>query len=403
MRESLIRNNKKIFSNMQILILLMLFMSSMDFMSLHYYFVFIAFALCVISKSKTFSFDFCALMLFCFSVSYILFVTTSTSSLTSMLKPFTYPFCYCIGKNIFASENITQTSIQKQTKIGVIVVSMGAFAHYLLNFAINMYATERITIDFLTKEILSATGQASLSVMAVGVFAAMLFSETSKRAKILSIVGILLALLYNLVLSGRTLILLVLLSLGIAFLLSQGSRTLKKKIYTIIIVIVVAILVIVIYNANILGVKTLISESNLVKRFEIQDVEQDSRMDYKLKYIDLLFEYPFGGNKIRSEVGHHAHDIYLDTYNEVGIIGFAFFAVFMIYSIISTFKMVKNKSLSSDVKITLFCVFSIVMIDFMVEPILQGMPWLFCCFCFIIGMINQITTFEKSAKQMELI
>ena len=396
-------NNRKLYSGMQILILFTLFLSSMDFMLLHYYFVFIAFALCLISKSENFSFDFCSWMLFAFSISYIIFMPSATSTFAAMLKPFTYPFCYCIGRNIFSSSTTDPIHLQKQTKIGIIAVSMGAFVHYLLNFAINFDATERNNIDFWSKSIRSATGQASLAVMAVAVFVAILFSKSSKMTKLGSIVGLTLTLMYNLILSGRTLLLLTLICFVVTFLYAQTSRTKKQKIIAITIVLLTVILLVTLYNSDFLGVKTAISNSNLFKRFEVEDVSEDSRMDNKLLYIDLMFVYPFGGNMIFNETGKYAHDLYLDAYSEVGIIGILFLLIFMILSIVSVLKTIINKSVSNDMNTMLFCVFLAMMVEFMIEPILQGVQWMFCCYCFIIGMINKVIESNSCESSKEIV
>ena len=107
-------------------------------------------------------------------------------------------------------------------------------------------------------------------------------------------------------------------------------------------------------------------------------------MDY-LKYID---RYPFGGNNIREILGFSAHDLYLDTYDESGI--FATFTIidFIISSIIRAIKCVTNKTIPLETRHLLACVYLGVNIQFWLEPIMRGMPWLLAFYCLIDGTVT---------------
>ena len=71
-------------------------------------------------------------------------------------------------------------------------------------------------------------------------------------------------------------------------------------------------------------------KSNFYERFfgdrSVVDIDEDSRMANKERYINNMLDYPFGGNKLREQLnGAYAHDLYLDVYSEASL--FAFVAI----------------------------------------------------------------------------
>ena len=317
--------------NIQAIILILLFMASMDFFSLHYYCVFAAFAFCMLLTSGRISLDYSFILLIGLAITYAFFVVLSDFSVTSILKPFTYPLCYFIGLNIFSESKSNFKVLQKKINKAIIIVSMGAFTHYMLNLLLNFNSLKRNTIDIWSGSVRSATGQASLANMAIAVFITLLFSNTLIKAKIVSVIGLLIALGYNLTLAGRTLIAMTILLFLVAFIFSQFISSISKKIKTLLIITAAVFLIIYLYNIDFIGIKSIINESNLLRRFEIESVNDSTRSLYKMSYLKLLLVYPFGGGKIHEEVGAYAHDIYLDTYSDVGVVGFIFLILFICY------------------------------------------------------------------------
>ena len=100
-----------------------------------------------------------------------------------------------------------------------------------------------------------------------------------------------------------------------------------------------------------------------------------------------MLDYPFGGGVMRTEIGGYAHELYLDIYSDVGIIGYILVVAVMIIFAINVFKLIKSDKLSLETKGLLLCVFLGTNIVFFLEPIIQGSPWLFCIYCFLNGVI----------------
>lgn len=383
------RNNSITFH--QTLVLVMLFLGSMNLMNKYFYFIFIAFLAFFLLNGQILKVDAVFGSLLVLSLSYLLFYPPARDGITTAMKQFSYPMCYFIGLNFFNLDRngpMATEVTEKKISAALIVLTLGAFTHYLLNMVSNMGSVSRNTVDIWTKEIIGATGQAALAVMATGVFAALLFSEKKPFVKLIAAAGIIMILLYNLVLAGRTLIVLTALVLMAAIVYRIIHSDIERKFQTIISVIVVVAAIIVIYVYDIWGVRSAVLSSNLSARFNQMLVSDDSRMAAKLGFIKNMLRYPFGGGNIRRVTGHYAHELYLDIYSDTGIVGY----VATIYAVIITLKrlnaVLKNANAESDTKLLQLCFYIALLAEFFVEPIVQGIPWMFCAFCFSSGLLG---------------
>ena len=271
--------------------------------------------------------------------------------------------------------------------------------HFILNMITNWGIRTREVTDFWTKNAMSATGQATLACMMIAVSVAFLFSNTGKVKKIIAAVSLLLILAYNLILAGRTIFVLILIAVGVALFYTFCVKK-SKSLKVLIIVLVVFLVVLVLYNSNVFGIKDAFEMSNFYDRFYggdyTQDIDDDSRMKNKLYYVEHFFDSMLGGGHIRAEFGHSAHDLYLDTYDESGIFALLTIAAYIIMSIYRAFKCATNKNLSFEIKIMIVCIYTIVNVQFWLEPVLRGIPWLLASYCLIDGAVTRLLIEEKN-------
>ena len=129
--------------------------------------------------------------------------------------------------------------------------------------------------------------------------------------------------------------------------------------------------------------------------FETMDISKDTRLANKMTYVKHLLAYPLGGGQLRNVTGVYAHELYLDAYNDAGILAYLVVILFAGSSFYSAFKAVRRGIVSGDLKLLILCVYLAIFIEFLLEPIMRGMPWLFCVFCFYSGMIKNIQTHES--------
>lgn len=377
------------YSFWQIVQLGLFFLISLNFVNLYFYLIFAAFFICVITNVKRFKFDIASVLLVLFSVCYILFYPPTRESYTSILKQFAYPMCYMVGLNLFfVDEDKNNNSSDAQIKLCILTVAMGTFLHYLLNASINIDSLLRNTVDYWTGEVVVATDQALLVTMAIGVFSVWLCGDSKMWKKVFSLLGLILVFVYNFVLAGRTIILLSAITMFIAFMFIQKHTSSGGRIRRYLFLSVALFGVLLLFLNNVWGIRDWILDSNLSNRFEAQDYISDIRVERKLIYISRMLDFPFGGGGLRDAVGGHAHELYLDVLSDVGFIGYVLVGIVVLIGNMSAFRAFRIESLSIETRNLILCVFVGVNIVFFLEPIIQGEPWLFCIFCFLIGVMR---------------
>lgn len=381
---------------LQIVQLALFFLVSLNIANLYFYLIFLAFFICVLANCKNFKIDSVFVILLLFSFSYILFYPPARGTYTTLLKQFSYPICYAIGLNLFprkAQGGSAKQDVGRQIKLAILVVSMGAFLHYLLNAVTNFDSSSRNTVDYWTGDVLSATGQALLAIMALSVFSVWLIVDCPIRIKCLSLIGFVIIFAYNFVLAGRTILMLGAIIAIVAFIYNQKCAAKSGHMRTYLFLSTFILVLLVLFFNNAFGVRDWILNSNLANRFTSANALEDVRFKNKWKYVMHMFEFPWGGGEIQDIIGGYAHELYLDVYSDVGIFGYICVWTVVIISIVNVIKLMKSEVLSAEINNMLLCVFLGIMAVFMLEPILQGAPWLFCIFCFLSGVIQEARNF----------
>ena len=398
---------KKGITPLMCIVLFLVFLASMNVISRYYVFMFIAFGLFFLKPQRKLYLDMVPIsLLFVLGISWVLFSPNSTISIFGVVKPFTYLLCYIMGCAMirddtgYSSDNTPYNLFYKT----VLAIALGSFAHYIANWISNAGTLERNTIDIWTGEPMAATGQAALACIPLALAIACIFCKNKIFIKIASILTVVLVLTYNLVLSGRTLLILFLAIVIIAL----GHRIIMHKkgsLKVLIIFIVVVLLLLALYQYNAFGIKDYVEDSHLFARFfakdSSMDLDEDGRLDKKLYHLNNFTEHLFGGAHSR-EVRGYAHDIYLDTYDEAGIFAFIAVVVYVLITVWHLIQCIKDKSLPFEFRQIVLCMYVIVYIEFMIEPILQGMPWLFAAFCLIDGYVCGILRHNKMVKNNQI-
>ena len=376
----------------EMLVLALLFMASMNFNAKFFYFVFLSF-LVVLVTQRCMAID-------TVSIIYLLLCITMAiynfgEGLLSMLRCFA-PFCfYLVGLNLVSDDPAEMPKIQKRNdpqKMGysvLVTISLGSFSHYFLNYVYNLGSSlGRNTNDIWTGQIMAATGQNALACLMLGLACAMLFLPPRKRYRWVALAIISLMLIYNLVLSCRTLLVIlgILLMVGMVYPkrnTKYGMQLMKYITYFALLCGVVMVL----YALNVGGLRDYVQNSTLFSRFDgsITSLTADeSRYRTKMVFISHMMKYPFGGCHMR-RMYRYAHDLLLDAYDEYGIIVFLLMIVVLIISIVQLYVLLRRTDYSESFKLSLLLIYCAVLLEFTVEPILAGMPWLFSCYCLING------------------
>lgn len=383
------------------IILVLLFCATLNVVNRYYFFLFFAVGFLLFNPKRKFSGDFISIFsLLVLGAAWMAFSPTSTDSVFGVMKPFTYILCYLMGRSLIcdAEKRYGDEGTEKFLNVLLIALAGGAFAHYILNWLKNGNANERNTVDIWTGEIMAATGQASLACLALGFAVALIFSNSSKKTKFISGLVLLLVMGYNLVLSGRTLLMMLLIIATVAFV-HQFIKQKNGQISFLVGIAIVILVLIFAYRANVFGVRTFVESSGLYNRFFSADasmgLDEDGRWDKKVFFLNNMLDYPWGGMNM-FEVKGYAHDIFLDTYDEAGIFALVGMVIYILSTIHHMLKCFFDNTLSFEVRQIVLCVYIVCYIEFMVEPILQGMPWLFASFCLIDGYVGGIISSKRA-------
>lgn len=392
---SIFRSRIKLYNIVVAAVLMVLFLAGMNFRNQYYYFVVLGCVPVLITQKKI-AMGTDLLLLLVISVSWLVFSPGSRDLITSMIKPFMYPLAYLAGFNFLSYYNKSKPAIkEKKFVTAVTVLALGPFAHYILNMVYNLDYMGRNTIDVWTNSILSATNQAAMGCLIVGVAVGALFSDKGVIKKLVSVGILAVVMMYNLRLAGRTLFVIIAVAFVAAYayvFAKRKDKTVLKKI-TFWLLISVAGLFILYYN-DIFSFKALLGESNFFGRFfgsnKTELLGADSRWRVKIAFLKNFPKGVLGGAKLRGIEFVYAHDIILDTYDEAGIFALLAMVTFLYRSFAVLFRVLKRSICGDATKVMLVAVYTAISMQFMVEPILQGVPWLFALFCFIHGMLAHI-------------
>ena len=391
------------FSIAEKLVLFVLFLSFIDVKLYGMHFMVAAFALFCCMKGRVYA-PSGVLPMLLMTVSLVLFWDGAFGDSTSMVKCVVWPVAYLLGYGLIKQSAKEENIAEKRVTSLIKLIVFGLLAHYTLNMLVNYgdNALGRNTLDFWSGETRAATGQAALAIIPLGWAVAGIANAESFKSSIGNILVIALILFYNLTLSTRILLLLVPILFAVALIFNmKQQRTAKSKRKILITILVISLAVVVIYAFNLWGVRDIIEDSVLSQRYEVTEnmgITDDSRWERKLEYLKLMSTQLLGGGNINAQVGGYAHDVFLDTYDEAGI--FSLIAVIaIVWDAISKLrKFIKYADVEHGLKGILLCVYIAILVEFMVEPIIAGIPWMLVLFCFLNGMVTAIVQRKREPE-----
>ena len=159
-------------------------------------------------------------------------------------------------------------------------------------------------------------------------------------------------------------------------------------------------LLVVAYQKNLFGIKDGFENSNFFDRFFGKNstiaIDEDSRLSSKSRYFALMGEYLWGGGYIRNKLnGAFAHELYLDTYSRAGIVPYILLIVFVFSATFRAIRLVARKELPVFTNCLILGLFLSINIEFLIEPIMEGVPWLLPLFCILCGMTDYMATYSN--------
>ena len=374
------------------IILLVLFLCGMNFQAKFFYFALGLFILqCLTKRYLHYDRMFCIYLLF--SVVYCLY--GFSAGFMEVVRRIAFLCMYMVGfdSTMVHANSSNDEGLESWVIKCILFFSAGAFCHYFLNMITNIGSSiGRNTHDVWTGKILSATGQAALVCPMVGIAVARIIAPQQNKKRIYPIIAVVIILLYNTMLAGRTLIAMLLIdSLFCIILYSIFEDDMNRKLKTWGALIAIVLLAMALYQTNAFGVRSMFEQSNLYARFfgvtTANDLTEDSRMFRKGYYLTHMWDYLWGGKHMNAQVGF-AHDLLLDCYDEAGILAAIPLLIIVISSVINFVRIARMHCFSHQNTILILSFYLCVFIQFFMEPILAGTRWLFAGFCLVNGCVN---------------
>ena len=132
----------------------------------------------------------------------------------------------------------------------------------------------------------------------------------------------------------------------------------------------------------------MVKDTAVVSAF-IENLSEDggilnnARFVAQRKAILQLFQYPMGGHQMDLfPLKNYCHNTWLDMANAAGVIPFFAFALYTIYSMYQMILLVKNETVTTEVKLVAIGIYVVFFLYFTVEPALDASihfltPWVF--------------------------
>ena len=295
----------------------------------------------------------------------------------------------------------------------VLLVCFGFAAHGTLNFVANILSGTGGSgqcIDFWTKGYSAATAQAILFTPLTAIMWAVLLAKRKRLLKIVTLIVMVAALYYDFMLGGRSFFILIAISglITLAVKLCNVNKSIFDATKSAALIFVLCVGAFALYQADFLSLKSSFETSYMAHRFSYQGVGDDDRSQRWLYYIAHFSEGIFGGNVIGSTSGYgYAHNLWLDTFDEAGLLPLLLLLLIAVQSIAKT---IQVASRSDEFEQSILLSFLIIlMIQFFVEPVMQGSPLLFMVFAYFCGLIDRqsnrlakkVTRLENNEDQLQ--
>lgn len=222
---------------------------------------------------------------------------------------------------------------------------------------------------------IAATGISSRLMLLVSFFVFVMLPYSWLK-KIVFVVGAFLAIYCAMRVQSRTTV--VGLALIFFTIVIWSWKSLSKKQKRILFLGVGVIVYVIFYVLNHYS-----EELAIIDRFQTDEIETGGGRTYRLLNVaSHMWDYPLGGMEIR-----HAHNLWFDCARVAGILPFMLLIVIALKYIFYLSQVIRNDSIDLMLRYTFWILSLAILIVFLSEPVLEGIPMVFEFFCFIFGMI----------------
>lgn len=284
--------------------------------------------------------------------------------------------------------DVRKDDAEKNIRRGIVAFLLGYAIHAFLNYSINVGHQRWELTDYFAGTLRAATGSGCINTLALSLAVYIFVIEKDKWKKFAGLICVAMSLLYAFLLGTRTQFI-IFITVSFVFLLYYLHE--KFGVRSILILAVVTLVLVGIsvylYEKNIFGIKVYIDTSNLMARYQdgsgLQSADSYRTSSLTRGLVNLL-NYPFGGLKDTK----YYHNLWLDVGRIAGIFPFVCMIIYTAVINIHAMRIIKSKNIEDSFRYMILCVYFGIQINFLVEPILEGLLDFFLVFTLINGMIE---------------
>ncbi|MFC4802572.1 hypothetical protein ACFPA1_25000 [Neobacillus sp. GCM10023253] len=344
------------------------------------------------------------LLIFLFSISYfiILFMHRSPG-IGAMLIYLIGPIaCYFIGYFIIKVDSKFIVKTMLSITLGLFLNGLLNMINYFQIYGFNPNQTGlRVVPNIWSGGVLTDTLQGTYFALVSSIlFYSFILLKKGKHILIpIILIGCtIFSIISSFILGNRTLIAVVMVSFVVSFLVySYLERKSKKEFFKVLLFVSgLFSLVFIFYISNSFGLKEFVLNSTWYTRTETASMMDDARIRFYKIALSQMLDFPFGGYHMSFT---YAHNLWFDVLNATGLIPFFFLLLYTLNSIKGLVNIIIYKSIDMQFKMFTLGIYLGFFLVFMVEPILEGVPYMFLLFILFNGMTNKYIEVYKSMRK----
>lgn len=309
----------------------------------------------------------------------------------------------------FAGKMFMTQQTKKYFPILLLTFALGLFTYASLNM--HLYITgdtpdgARVAYDFWAGHPIGATLMAAYYI-AIGslLFYALFYIKVKTLyINILLLVAIFIGAYHNILLSNRTYFVILFFTFIAMFPIHIVFKKKKALIELAGVALIIGI-VYTIYKTDVFSIMTVIESTRWFTRMEFL-VENGLTADPRFSVYRLvwpqIFTYPLGGYQMDLGGLTHAHNLWMDVLFTAGPYPFFLLIGYTVLILSTLGRVLINKQVHQDTKVILFSIYLGMHLYFMVEPILDGVPYVFSMFCIINGATYSYLRLVQTKDQIQ--
>lgn len=300
-----------------------------------------------------------------------------------ILKSFLYLLSFLFGYNVILKCNDPHVVINRIMLSSVIGILVFLGLVYFFNFKVLTHISgQRILFSIWTGEEMSVTLVGLVSSLPICYSIYCFFCKKNIIYYMIGFVSLLLPFVLNIETATRTPLVLAVLVYLLMLLKLYKSSSIKIKKRIVYLIIVVAFFIIF------WGLPFL-SSSAIGSRLEEEGLKT-SRTRLVSDFLDLTFEYPWGGNFAHNKLGIMAHNFLQEAHDMFGLFfSIPLFILFLSY-LKNIFYMFFSSNNNPEILLLLSISFGLILSNLM-EPSISGYPLMVWLMFIIMGMLTALT------------